>query len=146
VHLIVIHSQIFSKIFLFALIAQLIFTRSLRKAPFPFLFIWNLVFKIDFGALSQKHLRNVARGSRSVVRAPQKVCVKCVSGTYLVSNTQLSLIFQSLTYVCVMCVRCVSFFKLFTKFFYLHVFFLKTNFNLNLLYTHYTHLYSPHGC
>ena len=46
--------------------------------------------------------------------------------------------------MCVMCVLCVGFFKLFTAFLKRHVFFSKKNFQSKQLYTHYTHRYSPH--
>jgi len=42
-----------------------------------------------------------------------------------------------------MCVLCVGFFKFAQRFFKKRLFFFKTNFNLKLPYTHYTHLYSP---
>jgi hypothetical protein len=146
VRLIVIHSQNFSKIFLFLLTVQLIFTRSLRKATFPFLFIWNLVFKIGFGTLSHKHLRNVARGSRSVVRAPHIRCVQCVQETYSKNCTQQSLRYHRVTTMCAMCAGCAGIFKLLTEFFKNINLFFKTNFNLNLPCTHCTHLANPCGC
>ena len=143
--LIVIRSHNFSKNFLFALIAKLIFTRSLRKATFPFLFIWNLVFKIGFGTLSQKHLRNVARGSRPVARAPQNRCVPCVPFRYLVFSTHLFVIYHGLITMCTSCTMCTKFFKLFETFFKNAVLFCKTNFNSNLPSTHGTHCFNPHG-
>ena len=130
---------------MFVLIAQLIFIRSLRKATFPFLFIWNLVFKISFGTLSHKHLRNVARGSRSVARAPHIVCVQCVLDSISVSCTHNSLNYHRLNVVCVVCVGCVGIFKLFETFFKNTVLFFKTNFNLNLPCTPNTHHSIPCG-
>jgi hypothetical protein len=130
---------------LFVLIAQLIFTRSLSKATFPFLFIWNLVLIIGFGTLSHKHLRNVVRGSRSVARAPQNRCVQCVQGTDLLSCTHNSFNYHTLTLVRAMCAGCAGIFKLLQTFFQNSVLFFKTNFNLNLPCTHCTHLYTLHG-
>lgn len=125
----------FLKIFLFLLTVQLIFTRSLRKATFPFLFIWNLVFKIGFGTLSQKHLRNVARGSRPVARAPHIGGTKWVLGWYYLSSTRYSLYYHTLTVGGTNGTSGTTFSKLFETFLKNTVLFCKTNFNLNLLST-----------
>lgn len=45
--------------------------------------------------------------------------------------------------MCVMCVMCVGFFKFAQRFFKTCLFFYKSNFNLKLPYTQYTHLYTP---
>ena len=69
--------------------------------------------------------------------------VKCVTGSYLISVTQLPYIFQRLTLMCDRCDRCDSFFELYLRFFQNTVFFYKLNFNLKLPVTPVTHLYNP---
>lgn len=91
-----------------------------------------------------KHLRNVARGSRSVARAPHIGGTKCVLISFHVFGTHLFLTFHGLTVSGTNGTSGTRFFKLFTKFFYLHVFFLKTNFNLNLLSTNSTTRTNPY--
>jgi hypothetical protein len=116
-----------------------------QKGHLPPLLIRNLVFKFGFGTLSQKHLRNVARGSRPVARAPHIELCQPVSGTITLSDTDKLLNYHTLTLFCVSCVRCVSAFKLYLSFLKNTVLFCKTNFNLKLPDTLNTHLYNPHG-
>jgi hypothetical protein len=120
---------------LFLLIAQLIFTQSLRKSTSPLLLIWNLVFKVSFGTLSQKHLRTVARGSRPVARAPHIGGTKWVLGWYYLSSTRYSLYYHTLTVGGTNGTSGTTFSKLFETFFKNTVLFCKKNFNLNLLST-----------
>lgn len=135
----------FLKNFLFVLIAQLIFTRPLRGATSPLLLIWNLVFKVSFGTLSQKHLRHVARGSRSMPRAPHIGVCQGVSGLISVLRTLNSLNYHTLTAWCVRCAQCAGIFKLFETFFKNTVLFFKTNFNLNLPCTPCTPSLNPYS-
>ena len=94
-----------------------------------------------------KNLRYIVRDPRSTVRAPPVgVCdsfVKCVTGSYPISVTQLPYVFQWLTSMCDRCDRCDSFFELYLRFFQNTVFFYKLNFNLKLPVTPVTHLYNP---
>ena len=92
-----------------------------------------------------KHLRNVARGSRSMPRAPYIELCQPVSGTITLSDTDKLLNYHTLTLFCVSCVRCVSVFKLFETFFKNTVLFFKTNFNSKLPDTADTDPSSPHG-